>query len=61
MHNMYTNPSSQKSVNCSRTSMVFSTSNADGGAGSSQRRLFTSSEVTPTVTVMLKFQGNDAT
>ena len=41
--------------------MSFSTSNADGGAGSSQRRFFTSSEVTLTVTVMLKFQGKDAT
>ena len=37
--------------------MVFSNSNADGGAGSSQRQFFASSEVTPTVTVMPKFQG----
>ena len=56
-----TNPSSQKNVNCSRNSMAFSHWNADGGAGSLQRRFFTSSEVTPTVTVTLKFQRNDAT
>ena len=40
--------------------MDFSTSNGDGGDGSLQRRSFTSSEVTPTVTVVLKFQANDA-
>ena len=41
--------------------MDFSTSNGDGGAGSSQRRFFASSEVRPTVTVVVKFQANDAT